>query len=426
MQKSLSQIVYIHKKTLKDTMNTEVLIVGGGPIGLTLAAALSPLNLSITLIDAMDAQTMLTPAHDGRTIALSYGTYQFLKSLNLWTQDLILDSAEIESILVEDEDGALVHYEKSLTQGLPMGYNAHLATLRKTLFLYVQSLSNVKIIAPAHLESLSWRENCIEARLSSNQTIVAKVCLGADGRTSRCRKLAKIKTWEYPYDHTALVFNVQYAQPHKNQAVEKFLKRGPLALLPMPGMHSSVIWSEKTAAAHHMKSLSSQEFKTELNSRFGDRFGNLELTTPIWSYPLSLSVVSQYYAPRLALIGDAAHVIHPVAGQGLNLGFRDVITIVEELKEFLALGLDYSSPLLMERYQKKRRADILGLTAATHGLLKFFSSSRPSMKILRKLGLNYLENSLSLKSIFTQHAMGNASYQQKPIKQVASPLEAKK
>jgi 2-octaprenyl-6-methoxyphenol hydroxylase len=220
------------------------------------------------------------------------------------------------------------------------------------------------------------------------------------------RRAAGIRAVEWPYDQTGIVTTVAHERPHAGIAVEHFLPAGPFAILPMTGDRSSIVWTEHAALAPHLLALPDAEFSAEITARFGDFLGQVTPIGPRWSYPLALMQAERYVARRLALVGEAAHVIHPIAGQGLNIGIRDVAALAELIVDRRRLGLDIGDEAPLLRYQRSRRADAVLLATVTDGLNRLFSNTLSPLRLARDLGLAAVNRVPPLKRLLMQHAMG--------------------
>jgi 2-octaprenyl-6-methoxyphenol hydroxylase len=234
----------------------------------------------------------------------------------------------------------------------------------------------------------------------------AALVAAADGKRSPLRRAAGVRTVEWRYPQTSIVCTVRHAEPHRGVAVEHFLPGGPFAILPMTGNRSSIVWTEAAALAPKLLALNGAEFAAQLGRRFGDFLGAVEPVGPRWSYPLELIHAQSYVAERLALVGEAAHVIHPIAGQGLNLGIRDVAVLAELLIDRRRLGLDVGAPELLSDYERRRRVDNLTLAAVTDALNRLFSNANHPLKLVRDLGLAAVNVVPPLKRVLMRHAMG--------------------
>jgi 2-octaprenyl-6-methoxyphenol hydroxylase len=253
--------------------------------------------------------------------------------------------------------------------------------------------------------------------LGDGAKLAARLVAAADGKDSPLRRAADIRTVEWRYHQIGIVTTVAHERPHAGIAIEHFLPAGPFAILPMTDEsskdaaltrrgRSSIVWTEDAALAPHLVKLPDAEFAAELGSRFGDFLGAIEPVGPRWSYPLSLMQAERYTARRLALVGEAAHVIHPIAGQGLNVGIRDIAALAELIIDARRLGLDIGDDAVLEPYQRWRRADALLLAAVTDGLNRLFSNAIPPMRLARDLGLAAVNRLPPLKRLLMRHAMG--------------------
>ena len=242
--------------------------------------------------------------------------------------------------------------------------------------------------------------------VSDGRRVRAGLVVAADGRQSWCRKAAAIDTVGWSYGQSAIVLTVTHERPHGGRAEEHFLSAGPFAILPLTGRRSSLVWTETEAAARAIVDLPEPEFQRELEVRFGDRLGGVTPQGPRFCYPLTLMIAKSFIAPRLALIGDAAHVIHPIAGLGLNLGFRDIAALCEVTADAVRLGLDLGGPAALERYQSWRRADTVMTAAATDWLNRLFSNDQPIVRLIRDAGLAFTNRAGPLKNLFLREAAG--------------------
>ena len=242
--------------------------------------------------------------------------------------------------------------------------------------------------------------------LDDGRTLSAPVILGADGRQSRLRELAGIRATTTDYGQSSVVDTIAHEQPHHNLAHERFLPGGPLALLPLRNQCSALVWTDQTKVAEHIARLDDTAFGAALQERIGDSLGRLTPLGPRRVYPLSLVVAEAYVAERVALVGDAAHAIHPIAGQGFNLGLRDVAALAEVLTDASWLGLDLGGATVLRDYQRRRRFDTMSLVAATDGLTRLFSNDITPLRRLRGLGLGLVERIPAFKRVAIRHAMG--------------------
>ena len=401
---------------IADVLIVDVLVVGGGMVGLTLAAALGGVGLRVAVVDRTDPAHLLDAAFDGRTSAIAHGSKRALDAIGLWPA-LAPDAEPILDIRVSDGASPLfLHYDHREV-GAPLGYIVENRAIRRTLFAHLRGLANVTLKAPMSVAGLETRPGAVEATLGDGTAVRAALAVGADGPRSWLRRRAGIALAEWRYKQTGIVCTMAHERPHRGIAHERFLPAGPFAVLPMTddasvaagrlGRHrSSIVWTEREELAPAMLELDDDAFSDELAERFGDHYGAVRVAGPRWSYPLALHHAESYVAPRLALIGDAAHLIHPIAGQGLNLGLRDVAALAEAVVDAGRLGLDIGAADVLARYQRWRRFDNTVLIAATDGLNRLFSNDVPAVRLARDLGLGAVNRVPPLKRFFMRHAMG--------------------
>lgn len=399
----------------------DVCIVGGGMVGATLAAALGGAGIDVALVDRTDPARMTEEVFDGRSSAIAHGSQQALAGIGVWAG--MADAAEpILDIRVSDGPSRLfLHYDhRTLEDGDPFGYIVENRAVRHALFSRLSDLNTVSLLAPATVAGFEVGTGRATIDLEDGRQIAASLLIAADGTRSRLRRDAGIGTtrWDYPQD--GIVCTMAHAAPHRGIAHERFLPAGPFAVLPMtdaptnnpsgapfPGGHrSSIVWTERRAATADFLALDDDAFSAELGARFGPNYGEVRIVGPRWSYPLQLMHAEHYVQPRFALIGDAAHTIHPIAGQGLNLGLRDVAALAEVLVDARRLGLDLGSLDLLRRYERWRRFDNLALMGVTDAMNRLFSNDIAPVRLARDLGLAAVNKLPGLKKTFMRHAMG--------------------
>jgi 2-octaprenyl-6-methoxyphenol hydroxylase len=403
----------------KSAQETEVLIVGGGLVGTTLAAALAEGGIETLAIDRQPPETVTGAAFDGRSSAIARGSQSVFSGLGLWDSfaaaaQPILDIRVSDGKVGGGVSGLFLHYdhrEQGGEDAPPMGHIVENRALRRGL-AEAAPRRKLTVWAPAELESLERGPSGVSAKLGDGRLIRARLAISAEGRNSRLRQEAGIKTVGWSYPQVGIVGTVAHEEPHHGLAHEHFLPAGPFAVLPMvddeEGVHrSSLVWTERKDIAPAMIELDEEAFNGELQRRFGDSLGRLSLYgSRRWAYPLSMQQAERYIDERLALVGDAAHVIHPIAGQGLNLGLRDVAALAECLVDSHRLGIDPGDALALERYQRWRRFDNFTLMAVTDGLNRLYSNDLPPVRLARDLGMAAVHRVPALKRFFMGHAMG--------------------
>ena len=380
----------------------ELAVVGGGLNGLTLGIACAAAGLEVAVIDREDPATMLGERFDGRTSAIAFGSMRVLDGIGVWP--LVADKAEaIREIRAADNSAPLfLHYDHREIGDEPLGWIVENRDLRRALQARAGALPNLRLVAPMTVTSRA--DGTLT--LANGDTVRAELVAAADGKNSPLREAAGIRAVKWSYPQIGIVATVRHAKPHRGVAVEHFLPAGPFAILPMTGNRSSIVWTERADLAPKLLVLDDAAFLRELAARFGDFLGEISVEGPRWSYPLSFLHAETYIAPRLALVGEAAHVIHPIAGQGLNMGIRDIAALAECLVDGRRLGLDLADKTVLARYERWRRFDNVVLAAVTDGLNRLFSNSVPPVKLARDLGLAAVGEVPPLKRFFMRHAMG--------------------
>jgi 2-octaprenyl-6-methoxyphenol hydroxylase len=384
----------------------ELIVVGGGLTGLTLAIACAEAAIEVAVVDREDPAATVTEPFDGRTTAIAHGSMQVLNGIGLWP--LVAEAAEpILEIRVADGGSPLfLHYDHRAIGSAPLGYIVENRVLRRALLERARALPSLRHLAPLSVERVECRPDVVMAYLADGQVLRGELVAACDGRASPLRRAAGIKTVAWDYPQISIVCTVRHERPHRGVAVEHFLPAGPFAILPMTGKRSSIVWTERAALAPSLLTLDEPGFNNELRRRFGDFLGDVEVVGPRWSYPLSLLHAECYAALRLALVGDAGHVIHPIAGQGLNLGIRDIAVLAELVVDARRLGLDIAQGDVLAQYERWRRFDNLTLAVVTDSLNRLFSNAVPPIRLARDLGLAAVDRLPPLKRFLMRHAMG--------------------
>ena len=397
----------------------EVVIVGGGLVGLSLGIALAGAGMRTAVVDRADPAAATAAPYDGRSSAIARGSQQVLAGLGIWP-GMAAQAQPIWDIRVSDGQigrGAapfFLHYAQGdldTASAGPLGCIVENRVIRRALYARAAELPHLTLAAPARLTALERGPGAVAALLEDGRTIRAQVAVAADGRDSALRREAGIKTTAWDYPQCGIVATIHHTRPHNGVAHEHFLPSGPFAMLPMvdspDGEHrSSLVWTERRDLVPAMMALSPEDFSAELIRRFGTSLGTLREVGGRWSYPLSLMLAERIVDRRLALVGDAAHVIHPIAGQGLNLGLRDVAALAETLADAHRLGLDLGGADVLAGYPRWRRFDTLALATVTDALTRLFSNDLGPLRLARDLGLAAVNRVPPLKRLFMRHAMG--------------------
>jgi 2-octaprenyl-6-methoxyphenol hydroxylase len=387
----------------------DVLIAGGGFAGLALAIALREgLGESFTVTVA-DPALASAQSKDPRASAIAAAARRMFEAVGAWQAvadkaQPILDMVVTDSKLDDAVRPTFLTFGGEVEEGEPF---AHMIENRHLIDALVARAreTGVELRAGA-VTGFTANARTIDVRLKDGSGISARLLAGADGAKSAVREAANIAIHGWDYDQSAIVTTVAHERDHNGRAEEHFLPAGPFAILPLTGKRSSIVWTETKAEAARIVALPDAEFHAELEKRFGLKLGEIEVAGPRRAFPLGLFTARSFVAERLALIGDAAHIIHPIAGQGLNMGLRDAAALAETIADAARLGLDPGDANVLERYQRWRRFDTMSMGAATDGLNRLFSNESDALRIVRDVGLGLVERMPALKRVFIREAAG--------------------
>lgn len=390
----------------------DAIVCGGGMVGLTLGLALAKGGLKAAVVDSMPPERTVAPEFDGRVSALAYANVRMLQVLEVWPH-LVHAAQPIREILVSD--GAVgrpaspfsMHFDAQDVGADSLGHIAENRHIRAALHAAIAAEKNLTLIAPAQIMAVSVGQGRVRARLSDGSELQALLAIAADGRESRLRKEQSIGVIGWSYPQTGIVATVHHAKPHNGVAYEHFLPSGPFAILPMTGDRSSLVWTEAQDKAPAMLALAPKDFDAEVAARFGAHLGKTEVMGARWFYPLHFHLARDYVRPRFALAGDCAHGIHPIAGQGLNLGLKDAAALAETVLDAARLGQDIGALDMLKRYERWRRFDSFALAASTDALNRLFSNDIAPLRQLRDLGLGAVDAIGPLRRFFMRHAGGD-------------------
>jgi len=386
----------------------DVAIVGGGLVGGVLAAALAGRGIDVALIDKLAPHEGIAPTFDGRAAAISLAGTRLLDAVGVW-RHLAPQTEPIREIRVSDGPSLMfLHYDHAEVGSEPLGFMAENRHIRAAIAAAIAQVGDALTVISA-TAATGFTQTADDARvtLSDGRTIRCRLAIAAEGRNSVLRDGAgiRISGWDYP--QTAIVATIGHATSHDGIAHEHFLPAGPFAILPLAGGHrSSLVWTERQDLAAAYLALPEDRFLAEIARRVGGFLGALDLIGPRFSHPLGLQFAERYVEGRLVLVGDTAHGIHPIAGQGLNLGLRDVAALTELLSDAVSLGLDPANPAALDAYQRWRRADNLLMAGVTDILNRLFSNDIAPLKLARDVGLDVVNHLGPLKRFFMRHAMG--------------------
>jgi len=390
--------------------DSDILIVGGGLNGPALALALAQSGLTVTVIDSLSETVRKNAAFDGRAYALALSSVRLLRAIGIWNRvtdhsQPMLDIKVCDGRAGEGPSPFFMHFNHAEIEEGPMGYMLEDRHLRSA---FLEAMKDTPGITQIRDTVTAQEGDAQGARvtLASGKTLAARLLIGSDGRASGTAQRAGIQRTGWGYGQTALVAAIEHDLPHHGVAHQFFMPPGPLAILPLPGNVSSIVWSETDATAARFAALSDKDFMQVLRPRFGDFLGQIKLKGKRFTYPLNLTLANSFVADRLALIGDAAHGMHPIAGQGLNAGLRDVAALAQVLDEARQRGEDIGAPYVLARYQQWRRFDTATLALVTDMTNKLFSNDNPLLRLGRDLGMGAINAIPKLRRGFIREAAG--------------------
>jgi 2-octaprenyl-6-methoxyphenol hydroxylase len=405
---------------MSDRLSADVCVVGAGPVGGTLACRLAAAGLATVVVDRAALPPMEHPAFDGRAYAIAAGSRPLLEDAGVWDRLAepacpILDIRVSDGRLGRPASPLFLHFDHHGAGEQAFGHMVEARSLRVALNARMHALPALRVFAPATAD-VERRNEGATVRVAGGPSIDCRLVVAAEGRDSPLRRTAGIPVTHLPYDQTGIVCAVSHQHPHHNVALEHFLPSGPFAQLPMcaspdaleggaPNV-SAIVWTERAAIAQRMLALDDTGFAAAIARRLGSHLGTVRVVGRRWSYRLGALHAHRYFDTRLALVGDAAHTIHPIAGQGLNLGFRDAMALADLLIEASRRGEDLGAPELLRRYQRRRRPDNLLMLAATDALDRLFSNDNPLLRLARDAGIAAVHRAPPLKRLFMRQAMG--------------------
>ena len=390
----------------------DIVIAGGGLNGPALALALAQGGFRVTVVDARPARDRANQGFDGRSYSLAIASKRLLTVLGIW--DAVADTTQ-PILQIKASDGRagqgpspfFLTFDHAEIEEGPMGFMLEDRHLYAAFLAAMQAAAGITLISSDTVVAQDASLNGVKVTLASGAQITARVLVGCDGRGSGTAARAGIKRVGWGYGQTALVTAVAHTLPHNGIAHQFFMPSGPFAILPLHGGYlSSIVWSEGEAAAAAIQALSNADYLDALRPRIGDFLGDISLAGDRFTYPLSLSLAQSFVAARLALVGDAAHGVHPIAGQGLNLGLRDVAALAQVLTLASRRGEDIGASDVLGRYQRWRRFDATALALGMDGVNRLFSNDNPVLRVGRDLGLGFVNAIPGLRRTFIRQAAG--------------------
>ncbi|WP_306113222.1 MULTISPECIES: FAD-dependent monooxygenase [unclassified Roseovarius] len=393
------------------TQTSDILIVGGGLNGPAMALALAQAGHSVTVIDSLGEKIRKNAAFDGRSYALALASVRLLRAIGIW--DRVSENAQpmLEIKVTDGRAGEgpspfFMHFDHAEIEEGPMGYMLEDRFLRRAFLEAMDETAGITHLSGETVIAQEVKHSGVSVTLASDKTLASRLLIGSDGRGSGTATRAGIRRTGWDYGQTALVCAIEHERPHHGIAHQFFMPPGPLAILPLPGNVSSIVWSETEETAAQFAALSDDDFMEVLRPRFGDFLGEIKLRGKRFTYPLGLTVANSFVADRVALIGDAAHGMHPIAGQGLNAGLRDIGALAQVLSEATQRGEDIGAPDVLARYQQWRRFDTATLALATDLTNKLFSNDNPLLRLGRDLGMGAINAMPTLRRKFIREAAG--------------------
>ena len=387
----------------------EVVVGGAGFAGLALAIALRQGLGDPFTVTVADPALAYARSKDPRASAIAAAARRLFEAIGVWdavaeNAQPILDMVVTDSKLDDAVRPAFLTFGGEVEEGEPF---AHMIENRHLVDALAEKAKSLGVeLRASPVAGFAADANSIKVQFAGDDTVSARLLIGADGAHSLIRERAGIATHGWNYDQSAIVTTVAHERAHNGRAEEHFLPAGPFAILPLTGRRCSIVWTETSGEAERIVALPDSEFHVELEKRFGLQLGDIEVVGPRRAFPLGLFTARTFIGERLALVGDAAHIIHPIAGQGLNMGLRDVAALAEAIADAARLGLDPGGPEVLERYQRWRRFDTMTMGVATDGLNRLFSNHSDALRLVRDIGLGLVERMPMLKRIFIREAAG--------------------
>ena len=392
-----------------DQITSDVLVAGAGYVGLSCAVAIksAAAHLHVTIVDPAPLAAI---ENDERSSAIAPDATNMLSALGIW-DELVAGAQPIKEMIVTDSKVSdiirpvFLTFSEETQNGQPLAHMIENRNMIKALRNKADGLG-VEMVAEDAVEDFSYHGTHNELQLRSGNIRKCRLLVACDGVRSKLRDLSGIKTVHWPYDQKGIVCTVSHERPHNGCAEEHFLPAGPFAILPLKGNRSSLVWTESTHEADQLVGADELIFEAELERRFGHKLGNISVDSKVQAYPLGLRLAREYVQPGFALAGDAAHGIHPIAGQGLNLGFKDAAALAETVVEADRLGLDIGALDVLERYQAWRRFDTVQMGVLTDVLNRLFSNDNSVVRKVRDIGLGLVDRMPLAKSFFANQATG--------------------
>ena len=387
----------------------DIIIAGGGMVGAALACALGENNFRIAVIERRPpARDWPADSHDIRVSAISRASQNIFANLDAWSAMQELGATPYEQMVVWESGGAEIHFHAADIGEPDLGHIIENRIVQLALWQRLETLDAVKVFCPASISGLTLDEHCPQVVLNDGQRLSAALVVAADGARSALRDMAGISTGGWGYDQTAVVCTVHAEKGNQASCWQRFMNTGPLALLPMEDELFSIVWSTTPEQAGELLDMDAQDFDATLTRASEQRLGQLSLLGERGAFPLRLQHARQYIKPGLALVGDAAHVIHPLAGQGVNLGLLDMAELVDQLLRARERRYPLGSLPVLRRYERARKGENIAMQGAMDIFKKTFSNDLPPLKVIRNLGLGLANRLTPVRNLLIRNALGTA------------------
>lgn len=386
----------------------DIIIVGGGMVGATLACALGDSSLKVAVIEANQSNfDWQEGTHDIRVSAITHASQHIFENLGVWKSMQHDGVAAYNKMHVWDATGqGQIHFDSTDVGQADLGHIIENRIIQKAVQTRLSDFDNIDLLMPVQLQSMQINEQGVEIIASDGLKLNTKLIVGADGANSWVRKQADITLRSWAYHQNAVVCNVTTSESHQNACWQQFMVEGPLAFLPLADGQSSIVWSTTEEKAQSLLNMDENDFNQELQVTFGSSLGRIQLSSERGAFPLRLRHANQYVQKHLALIGDAAHTVHPLAGQGVNLGLLDAVVLAEELLRAQEKKREIGTLSTLRRYERRRKGDNIAMLAAMDGFKRLFSNDIIPLKLLRNSGLNIADKLNPLKNLMIKRAMG--------------------
>lgn len=389
----------------------DIVVVGGGLNGSTLALGAAKLGLRVLVIDALPDHVQVAADFDGRSYALALTSVRLLNAIGIWESiaaaaQPMLDIKVFDGAVGATPSSFFMHFDHTEIEDGPMGHMVEDRHLRPVMQRAIRAEDNITYLSNTKVDDQTLTDTGITVTCDTGDHVHAQLVIGADGRGSQTALRAGIGRTGWKYGQTALVCAIEHEHPHNGVAYQYFMPAGPLAILPLSGNRSSIVWSETHENAKIIMALDDEDYLEILRPRFGSFLGQIALAGQRFSYPLDLTMAKAFVAPRVALIGDAAHGVHPIAGQGLNAGLRDIAALCDVIQSAKERGEDFASVAVLNRYQEWRRFDNHSLAFATDSFNKLFSNDNPILRIGRDFGMGIVNAFPQVRRSFIREAAG--------------------